>query len=75
MSVLARSDQDALGIFQQHAFDEQECAVFFESTDKNDIFALSRITGLAPLQFFVQLAVKKDPSQLRHLFLPLFGFP
>jgi hypothetical protein len=38
----------------------------------NDGFALERVTGLTPLEFFGQLRVEKDCSQLLQFSTPLF---
>ena len=42
--------------------------------DYNDVAFLKRVTRLTPLQFFGQVTVKNDRSQVRQFFLPLLGF-
>ncbi len=74
LHILRLLDQNALGIFQQRAFEKQQRTVLLKSVDNNDVFLVNRVTGLTPFQFFGQPAVENDRPQLLKLFVPFFGF-
>jgi hypothetical protein len=61
-----------MDILQQGAFEESKRAGFLQPIDNRNVFPLECVTGFTPLEFFGELRVKKDSSQLLQLFLSLF---
>jgi hypothetical protein len=68
--VLADSFEDVAGVGEQGAFDEGECAGFFEWDDDGDVFLLEGEAGFAPLDFFDEVAVEDNSAEFVDYFLP-----
>jgi hypothetical protein len=70
--MLRLLDQDAFGVAQERALEEQQRTVFLEAMYQNNIASLVTVTGTTPFQVFIQLAFEDDLPELLKFFLPFF---
>ena len=74
LAVLAGLDENAAGILEQCAFEEQECAVFLEAVHEHDVVAVVGVAWPAPFDAFRQRAGKDNGAELFEFLLPGPGF-
>jgi len=65
--------EEIMRVFDERSFKKVQGTIVFKATDNQYIFSIQRITGLFPLEFFLQSCIKyKCPEEL-HLLIP-FAF-
>src|SRR5471032_641019 len=74
LHILGLRNEDTLLVFQQRTLEKQNRAILLESMYQNDVLAVQRVTGHAPLQFFTELAVENNGPQGHEFFQPFFRF-